>query len=69
MPAPGHYLPGDVSERIEALVAAVDVPVIFHGHNNLSMAVANSLAPVGAGATIIDACARGLRRRGWERSA
>jgi 4-hydroxy 2-oxovalerate aldolase len=56
----GHYLPADVTERISAICAAVDVPVIFHGHNNLSMAVANSVAAVEAGAQIIDGCARGF---------
>jgi 4-hydroxy 2-oxovalerate aldolase len=56
----GHYLPGEVSERIAAITEAVDVPVIFHGHNNLGMAVANSLAAVQAGAGIIDGCARGF---------
>lgn len=61
MDSAGHYLPEDVSDRIRAIVSAVgDVPVIFHGHNNLGMAVANSLAAVQAGATIIDACARGF---------
>jgi 4-hydroxy 2-oxovalerate aldolase len=61
MDSAGHYLPGDVSERIRAIVTAVgDVPVIFHGHNNLGMAVANSVAAVEAGATIIDGCARGF---------
>jgi len=56
----GHYLPTDVGERITAITAAVDVPVIFHGHNNLGMAVANSVAAVEAGAGIIDGCARGF---------
>ncbi|WP_415954379.1 4-hydroxy-2-oxovalerate aldolase [Streptomyces sp. KLOTTS4A1] len=60
MDSAGHYLPTDVTDRIGAIVAAVDVPVIFHGHNNLSMAVANSLAAVDAGAQIIDATARGF---------
>ncbi|WP_413754810.1 4-hydroxy-2-oxovalerate aldolase [Streptomyces sp. MMBL 11-3] len=60
MDSAGHYLPHDVSERIGALTAAVDVPVLFHGHNNLGLAIANSLTAVQAGATIIDACARGL---------
>lgn len=60
MDSAGHFLPADVSERIGAIVAAVDVPVIFHGHNNLSMAVANSVAAVEAGAEVIDACARGF---------
>jgi 4-hydroxy 2-oxovalerate aldolase len=56
----GHYLPRDVTERITAITDAVDVPVIFHGHNNLGMAVANSVAAVQAGATIVDGCARGF---------
>ncbi|MER6719877.1 4-hydroxy-2-oxovalerate aldolase [Streptomyces halstedii] len=60
MDSAGHYLPADVTERIGAIVAAVDVPVIFHGHNNLSMAVANSIAAVEAGGRVIDACARGF---------
>lgn len=60
MDSAGHFLPRDVTRRIEAIVTAVDVPVIFHGHNNLSLAVANSMAAVEAGATIIDACARGF---------
>jgi 4-hydroxy 2-oxovalerate aldolase len=34
--------------------------VIFHGHDNLGMAVANSLAAAEAGARIIDGCARGF---------
>jgi len=56
----GHFLPADVTERIGAIREAVDVPVLFHGHNNLGMAVANSVAAVRAGATIVDACARGF---------
>ena len=56
----GHYLPADVTERITAIRAAVDVPVMFHGHNNLGMAVANSVAAAEAGADILDACARGF---------
>lgn len=60
MDSAGHYLPGDVTNRVAAIAAAVDVPIIFHGHDNLSMAVANSVAAVEAGATIIDACARGF---------
>jgi 4-hydroxy 2-oxovalerate aldolase len=60
MDSAGHFLPQQVTERIEAIAAAVDIPVIFHGHNNLGMAVANSIAAVEAGAGIIDGCARGF---------
>src|SRR5262249_12107770 len=60
MDSAGHLLPQAVTERIGAIAAAVDVPVIFHGHNNLGMAVANSVAAAVAGAGIIDGCARGF---------
>ncbi|MGW4550217.1 4-hydroxy-2-oxovalerate aldolase [Streptomyces violaceorubidus] len=60
MDSAGRYLPGDVIERVSAIASAVDVPVIFHGHNNLGLAVANSLAAVEAGASVIDATARGF---------
>ncbi|MFB6617690.1 4-hydroxy-2-oxovalerate aldolase [Streptomyces sp. NPDC056367] len=60
MDSAGRYLPADVIERVHAITEAVDVPVIFHGHNNLSLAVANSLAAVEAGAGIVDATARGF---------
>lgn len=56
----GHYLPTDVTARITAIAAAVSVPIAFHGHQNLAMAVANSIAAVQAGAQTIDACARGF---------
>ncbi|MFF5802437.1 4-hydroxy-2-oxovalerate aldolase [Streptomyces sp. NPDC012746] len=62
MDSAGHFLPRDVTERIGAIGEAVGegVPVIFHGHNNLGMAVANSVAAAEAGAGIIDGCARGF---------
>lgn len=60
MDSAGHYLPGDVTERVHAIASAVDAPVIFHGHNNLGLAIANSLAAVDAGARVIDATARGF---------
>ncbi len=60
MDSSGHYLPEDVAERVEALCAGLSIPVGFHGHNNLGMAVANSIAAVRAGATILDGTARGF---------
>ena len=38
----------------------LSVPVGFHGHNNLGMAVINSVAAVNAGASIIDGTIRGF---------
>ncbi|MCX4967294.1 4-hydroxy-2-oxovalerate aldolase [Streptomyces sp. NBC_00654] len=60
MDSSGHYLPADVTERVAAMREAVEVPVMFHAHNNLGMAVANSIAAAEAGADILDACARGF---------
>jgi 4-hydroxy 2-oxovalerate aldolase len=46
--------------RVSAVKNAVDVQVGVHAHNNLSLAVANSLAAFGEGADQIDACTTGL---------
>lgn len=56
----GCLLPDDVKRRIEAVRKAVKIPVGFHAHNNLGVAVANSLAAVESGAEYIDATLRGL---------
>lgn len=56
----GHYLPNDVTARIAEIRKKVNVPVIFHGHNNLGMAIANSVAAAEAGAEILDACVLGF---------
>ena len=60
MDSTGTYLPSDVTERISKLKAYTNIKVGFHAHNNLGCAVANSLAAVEAGATMIDACIRGF---------
>ncbi len=58
----GYMLPGDVKLRLEAVRAALrpETELGFHGHHNLAMGVANSVAAVEAGATRIDAAAAGL---------
>ena len=60
MDSAGHYLPEDVTQRISALVEGLCIPVGFHAHNNLGMAIANSVAALHAGATMLDGCARGF---------
>lgn len=58
----GYMLPHDVTERITAVRDALkpETQIGFHGHNNLSMGVSNSIAAVAAGATRIDCSAAGL---------
>jgi 4-hydroxy-2-oxovalerate/4-hydroxy-2-oxohexanoate aldolase len=58
----GYMLPEDVRARISLLRADLpgDVEIGFHGHHNLAMGVANSIAAVEAGATRIDGSAAGL---------
>jgi len=58
----GFMLPEDASARIAALRAGLrpETEIGFHGHHNLSMGVANSLAAITAGARRIDASAAGL---------
>lgn len=50
----------DVRRRINALVEALDVPVGMHAHNNLSMAVANSIAAYEEGAKNLDGTSAGI---------
>ncbi|WP_047151910.1 4-hydroxy-2-oxovalerate aldolase [Aneurinibacillus tyrosinisolvens] len=56
----GALLPHEVTERIRALRQHVGVEIGFHGHNNLSLAMANTLAAIGEGATRIDGSVRCL---------
>lgn len=58
----GYMLPDDVSARIGALRAALSAQteIGFHGHHNMAMGVANSLAAIEAGAARIDGSVAGL---------
>jgi len=60
MDSAGAYFPEDVAERISVLVDGLSIPVGFHGHNNLGMAISNSVAAVKAGAGILDGSIRGF---------
>lgn len=56
----GALLPHQVKERVRALKDSLKVNVGFHAHNNLSLAMANSLAAIEEGATRIDGSIRCL---------
>ncbi len=58
----GYMLPDDVTARISLLRKELksETELGFHGHHNMAMGVANSLAAVAAGARRIDGSAAGL---------
>ena len=58
----GAMILEDVQHRVEAVVAELDgdAQVGFHGHDNLGIAVANSVIAVRAGAVQIDGSVRGF---------
>jgi len=56
----GALTPDGFRERVRALKEGLGVPVGVHAHNNLGSAVANSLAAVDEGATVVDGCCAGM---------
>jgi 4-hydroxy-2-oxovalerate/4-hydroxy-2-oxohexanoate aldolase len=58
----GYMLPDDVKARISLLRERLqpETQIGFHGHHNLAMGIANSLAAVDCGAVRIDGSAAGL---------
>jgi len=60
MDSAGASTPEMVKSVIKHLVENLSVPIGFHGHNNLSLAVSNSLLAIESGASIIDGTVRGF---------
>jgi len=58
----GALILDEVSERVASLVAEVGpgIEVGFHGHQNLGLGVANTIAAIRSGAVQVDGCTRGL---------
>lgn len=55
----GALIPSGARERVAALTE-VTGDVGFHAHNNLGLAIGNTVAAIEAGATRVDGCLRGL---------
>lgn len=56
----GHLVPSEVAARVRAVREAVKIPIGFHPHNNLGLAIGNILAAVEEGATYIDGSLKGF---------
>jgi 4-hydroxy 2-oxovalerate aldolase len=56
----GAMLPHQVREKVRALRQSLQVNIGFHGHNNLSLAMANTLVAIEEGAKRIDGSIRCL---------
>ena len=58
----GAFMPDDVRARVTALREMLDpeIAIGIHEHNNLSLAVANSVVAIEAGATIVDVTLAGM---------
>lgn len=58
----GYMLPQDVKDRVGALreVLKPETEIGFHGHHNMGMGIANSIAAIEAGASRIDGSVAGL---------
>lgn len=56
----GHLVPSEVAARVRAVRQAVKIPIGFHPHNNLGLAIGNILAAVEEGASFIDGSLKGF---------
>ncbi len=62
MDSAGTMFPEQVYNYVSEMVQSVQIPVGFHGHNNLSLSMANALAADSAGATVLDCGLMGMAR-------
>jgi 4-hydroxy 2-oxovalerate aldolase len=58
----GSVYPEDVKEIIQLVRSKTKVKLGFHGHNNLEMALANTLTAIQEGVDIVDATVTGMGR-------
>ena len=56
----GAMLPEDVKSRVGLLKQKLNVEVGFHAHNNLGLAVSNTITAIQEGATVVDGTLCGL---------
>ena len=62
MDSAGFMTPDQVADYVAELTAKVNIPVGFHGHNNLGLSAANAIAASRAGANSLDCGLIGMAR-------
>ena len=60
----GGMLPADIRRYITAVRERSEVPMGFHGHNNLGLGIANALCATELGVSVIDTSLQGFGRSG-----
>jgi 4-hydroxy 2-oxovalerate aldolase len=60
MDSAGYSTPDMVGEKVSTLVNGLGITIGYHAHNNLGLAVANSIEAAKSGATVIDATIKGF---------
>jgi 4-hydroxy 2-oxovalerate aldolase len=60
MDSAGFSTPDLVKDKVACLVGALTISIGYHAHNNLGLAVANSIVAIENGATMLDACVGGF---------
>jgi 4-hydroxy-2-oxovalerate aldolase len=58
----GGMYPDDVSEYLKAAQNESDIALGFHGHDNLSLVMANTLRAIECGAVLVDSSLQGMGR-------
>ena len=58
----GGVMPEDVKETIALVKSKTNVPLGFHGHDNLEMGLINTITAIDAGCDIVDATVTGMGR-------
>lgn len=58
----GYMTSAQVNEYVGLLTGNLEIPVGFHGHNNLGLATSNSITAIQSGAKMVDGSLRGIGR-------
>lgn len=62
MDSAGTMMPDQVKEYVSKMVEKTNIPIGFHGHNNLGLSSANALIAAESGATVLDSGLMGMAR-------